>query len=340
MASISHRVQARDPVAKRKWTEILFGRQTVFMLGLVVFALLPIIGNPYHVYVGNLALIYVLLAVGLNILLGFAGQLAFAGGALFGIATYATGLLRLDLGVPFWLAMPMATVFTAAFGLLIALPALRLKSLYLALATVAFAQFTLWVFLHWDAVTHGSAGFVMDPIDFSAIGVSTSIGIYYLSLLLVIAFVFIAYGIMRSRVGRAFVAVRESEVAAGSIGVDIIRYKIIAYGVSALYAGVAGGLFAGLLNVVVPESFNLFQVVLQFGMVVVGGIGSVAGSIIGAVLLVLLQEGLRGLQEVQEIGLGLLLLLTLRFFPGGIAQALRTWVPGWYEPHHRQGRIL
>lgn len=337
MSSISPKALDRNENGNWVWA-LLVGRRAVFLVGLLVFAALPAFGNGYNIYVGNLVLIYILVAVGLNLLLGFAGQLAFASAALFGIGAYATGLMRLDLDFPFWLALPLGTIFTAVFGLLIAIPALRLKSLYLALATIAFAQFTLWIFLHWDDVTYGAAGFVMKPVDFTSVGVSTPIGMYYVSLLLTIGFVLMASGITRSRVGRALVAIRESEVAAGSIGIDVTRYKIVAYGLSALYAGIAGGLFASLVKVVVPESYNIFQVVLHFCMVVVGGAGSVAGSAIGALALVLIQEELRDLQQFQEIVLGLLLLLTLRFFPGGIAQALKRWVPGWDEPHHRSGR--
>ncbi|WP_431857650.1 branched-chain amino acid ABC transporter permease [Azospirillum sp.] len=313
----------------------LVGRRAALAAGALLFALLPLAANPYQVYVGNLALIYVILAVGLNILLGLAGQLSFANGALFGVGAYATGLLRLDAGLPFWLALPAGTVITVLIGLVVALPALRLRGLYLALATVAFAQFALWTFVHWDSLTYGTAGFVMPPVDFTALGLRTSAGIYYLSLALAILLVAAAYGVMQSRVGRALVALRESEVAAESIAIDITRTKIVAYSVSAVYAGAAGGLFAGLLNVVVPESFNLFQIVLQFCMVVVGGLGSIAGSVIAAVLLVGLQEALRGMQDLQEIGLGLLLLLMLLFAPGGLVQALRRRLPGWTEPHSR-----
>ncbi len=328
---------ATPSAAKRRSMAWLVGRRAVLAAGLVLFALLPLGANPYQVYVGNLALIYVVLAVGLNILLGMAGQLSFANGALFGVGAYAAGLLRLDASVPFWLALPAGAIVTVAIGLLVALPALRLRGLYLALATVAFAQFALWTFVHWDSLTYGNAGFVMTPVDFTALGLPTATGMYYLSLLIAVVLVAAAYGVMRSRVGRALVALRESEVAAESIAIDITRLKIVANTLSAFYAGVAGGLFAGLLNVVVPESFNLFQIVLQFCMVVVGGLGSIAGSVIAAVLLIVLQEALRGMQELQEIGLGLLLLLMLLFAPGGIAQALRRRIPGWVEPHSRGG---
>jgi branched-chain amino acid transport system permease protein len=303
--------------------------------GAAAFALAPLVVNQYQLFVGNLMLIYILLAVALNFLIGCAGQLAFANGALFGIGAYGTGLLMLDGGWPFWLALPAGSLITMLAGVLVALPALRLRSLYLALATIAFAQFALWTFVHWDGLTHGSAGFVLPRVSFELVGASTPVGIYYLTFVLTLALLWLAWNMLRSRVGRAFAAVRESEVAAAALAVDVTRTKTIAYAVSALYAGVAGGLFAALLGVVVPEQFNLFQIVIQFCMIIVGGLGSLWGAVAAAILVIWLQEALRGLQELQEIGFGALLLLTLLFFPGGLAQAVRRIAPKWREPLRR-----
>lgn len=313
----------------------LFESRVVAAALLVAFVIIPLITNPYYVYAANLALVYILLSIGLNLVLGFAGQMAFASAALFGIGAYATGLLRLDLGVPFWLAVPIGTVITIAAGILIALPALRLRGLYLALATVAFAQFAVWVFVHWDSLTHGTSGFVMDPIKFDFLTSSSSTGLYYLSLVVTVIMVILARNILRSRVGRALVAIRESEHAAEAVGIGLTKYKIQAYGLSALYAGVAGGLFSGLVGAIVPDQFNLLEVVLQICMVFFGGIGSLIGSILGAVLLVWMREFMRGLQEFQEVGLGMLLLFVLLFFPGGLAELLKRRLSGWAEPLRR-----
>src|SRR5438552_8251003 len=136
----------------------LAGRRNVFGLAALALAALPALANPYILYVTNIALIYVILAVGLNLLLGYAGQFAFANAALFGIGAYATGLLELRLGWPFWLALPCGTLFSALTGLLVALPALRLSVLYLALATSAFVRFTQWLLLNWETVTLGAGG--------------------------------------------------------------------------------------------------------------------------------------------------------------------------------------
>lgn len=309
----------------------------------IAFALAPLATNPYQLFVGNLMLIYIVLAVALNILIGYAGQLVFANGAMFGIGAYATGLLMFDGGWPFWLALPVGGIITMFAGVLMAFPALRLRSLYLALATVAFAQFTLWTFVHWNDVTHGAVGIVLPKVDFSSFGVDGPVGIYYTSLIITLALVWAAWNMLRGRFGRALVAIRKSDVAAASMSINITRTKTLAYAISALYVGLAGGLFAVLLGVVVPEQFNLFQIVIQFCIVIVGGLGSFWGVVIAAILLVWVQEAMRGLQELQEIGFGAMLLITLLFLPGGLSQALRRLVPAWREPIRRvpaQGESL
>jgi branched-chain amino acid transport system permease protein len=310
-------------------------RSAVVALGLGVLTVLPFVANPYILYVTTIALIYVILAVGLNLLLGYAGQFAFANAALFGIGAYAAGLLQVKLGWPFWVALPGGAVFTALVGLVVALPALRLSGLYLALATMAFAQFTQWVLLNWESVTFGAGGFRIPPVSFAWLGLSTARGVYYLTLVVTALLVAAAWNTVRSRIGRAFVALRDSEVAADSLGIDLARYKTIAFGLSAFYAGVAGGLYRAALNFVGPEGFDVFQMVIHFSMVVVGGLGSVWGSVLGAAALVGFQETLRGFKGAQEIGFGLLLILCIVFLPEGLISVLKRRVPGWEEPLRR-----
>jgi branched-chain amino acid transport system permease protein len=306
-------------------------------LGLAVvaaLALLPAYANNYLLFVANLTLIYVILAVGLNLLIGYTGLLAFMNGSLFGVGAYATAILRLDVGLPYGLAIPAGALITMAIGVLVALPALRLAGLYLALATIAFAQFILWGLLHWDRVTRGPSGIITPQIDYGALG-SFELVHYYVTLAVVCAIVWLTVNLLRSRFGRAFVAIRESEVAAESNGIDLTRYKTLAYAVSALYAGFAGGLFTPLLGIVVPESFDLSQVIVQFTMVTVGGLGSVAGAVIGAIGLVWLQEALRKFKELQEVAFGGMILLTILFLPGGVAAMLKRRLPAWREPLRR-----
>jgi branched-chain amino acid transport system permease protein len=209
-----------------------FGRRNVLLALLAGAIVLPAFANVYQLFIANLILVYVLLAIGLNILVGYAGQLAFANAAMFGIGAYATGLLQVRLGCSFWLAFPAGALLATAVGLLISLPALRLSGLYLALSTLAFAQATQWVFLHWESVTFGAGGFKTPPLSFAPLPIGKPLGLYYLSLLLMVALFLFAQNLVASRVGRAFVAVRDGEVAAQSLGVDLLRYKALAFGIS------------------------------------------------------------------------------------------------------------
>lgn len=316
----------------------LFGRRNVLLAMLLAAAAAPAFLNDYHLFVTNTILVYVLLAIGLNILLGYAGQLAFANAAMFGIGAYGTGLLQVRLGWPFWLAFPSGAVIATAVGLAISLPALRLRGLYLAVSTLAFAQFTQWTFLNWEVVTYGAGGFKTPPLSFAPLPVSKTMGLYYLSLILVVVLFVLAQNAVRSRIGRAFVAVRDSEIAAQSLGIDLLRYKALAFGISGFYAGIAGGLYSALLNFVSPEGYDLFQMVLQKAMIVVGGLGSIAGSVLGASALVTLLEFLRKFKGAQEIAFGAILVGFILFMPGGIIGALKAKVRGWAEPLHRARR--
>ena len=309
-----------------------FGRRNVLLALLIVAIAAPPFANFYHLLVVNLIVIYALLAIGLNILVGYAGQLAFANAAMFGIGAYTTGLLQVRLGWSFWLAFPSGALIAAAVGLAISLPALRLRGLYLALSTLAFAQATQWVFLHWENVTFGAGGFKTPALSFAPLPVSKPLGLYYLSLVLAVALFIFAQNLVASRVGRAFIAVRDGDVAAESLGIDLLRYKALAFGISGFYAGVAGGLYSALLNFVAPEGFDLFQMVMQKAMIVVGGLGSVVGALLGAGIIIILLEALREVKGFQEIVFGALLVIFVLFMRGGLVSLIRRYVRGWEEP--------
>jgi branched-chain amino acid transport system permease protein len=305
---------------------------------LVLFAaffLLPLAGaNSFHVYIATLMLIHIILALGLNILIGYAGQLAFASAAMFGIGAYGVGLLQKHFDLPFWIGAPVGAVAAMAVGTLLALPALRLSGIYLALATLAFAQCTIWVMMHWKAVTLGASGFSLKAIDFSPLPVSAEHGMYYLSLACCVVLVIAAKNIVQSPLGRAFVALRDHEIAAQSLGVDLFRIKALAFALSGFYAGVAGALYAGTLLFVGPESFGLHEMVLQLASVVIGGTASIAGSVLGGVLIVLLQEVVKEFKFSIEIAFGALLALFVLFKPNGLIDLIRLARPQWRERLH------
>ena len=313
-----------------KILDVRFG----FLVVAIGLAVLPLFANDYVLYEGNVTSIYIILAVALNLILGYTGLLAFTNGVLFGVGAYAAAALTSRAGIPYLLALPSSAVVAMVVGVVIALPALRLSGLYLAMASVAFAQTAEWVFLHWDWATGGPSGVRMAMIRYPIIGQSETAH-YYVSFAVACIVVVLVRNLLRSRIGRAFVAIRESEVGAESLAIDITRYKTLAYAASALLAGLAGGLFAPLLGLVVPESYDLSQIVLQFAMVVVGGLGSVFGSIVGAIGLVWMQEALRAFKELQEIAFGGMILLTILFLPGGLMGFVRARLPGWREAFSR-----
>ena len=303
----------------------------------VLFALLaalPMIANLYLTFIGNLILVYIVLALGLNLLIGNAGQFALAHAAMYGIGAYTTGLLQVDVGLPYFLAAPAGALAACAIGTLLALPALRLSGIYLALATLAFAQAAVWVFGHWDTVTYGAAGFSIPPVNFAPLPLRPELGMYYLSWLVAVLLLAFTWNLVRSRLGRALIAMRDNEVAAQALGINLLRHKAIAFALSGFYAGAAGALYAGVLNFVSPEGFGLFQLVIIKAMIVVGGLGYVAGSVFGAVLLVVLLEAVRDLPSLQEIAFGLVLLSFMLLLPQGLVGSLRRWIPGWDEPRH------
>ena len=312
----------------------LLGCRSLLVILFLGLAVLPSGANPYWLFVGNLILIYIILALGLNLLIGYAGHLAFANAAMFGIGAYAAGLLQVRLGFPYWLALPSGGLIAMLIGTTMAFPALRLSGIYLAMATLGFAQFTQWVFLNWEAVTYGAGGFRVPAIDFAPLTVRSELGIYYLSWIIAVGLVVFAWNAMSSRIGRAFVAMRDGEIAAEALGVNLLRYKALAFALSGVYAGIAGGLFTGLLNFVAPEAFDLFQMIIHKAMVMVGGIGSITGSVIGATLLVLLLEALRAFKATQEIAFGTILLVFVVLCPGGLVSICRRYLPHWQEPLH------
>jgi len=310
----------------------ILSMRTVGFLFFGFFLLLPLVGvNDFYLYIASLVPIYVILAMGLNLLVGYAGQLAFSNAAMFGIGAYGAGLLMKHFAIPFWLTAPVGIFAAIAVGTLLALPALRLSGIYLALTTLAFAQCTLWIMTHWISVTFGASGFTIKAINFSPIPISTERGLYYLAWASCIGLLFLTRNIVGSRIGRAFVALRDHEIAAQSLGVNLLRYKALAFALSAFYAGVAGVLYAGLLGFVGPESFGLQQMVLQLAAMVMGGTASIAGSVLGGFLIVAIQEVVREFRFSIEIAFGGLLAVFVLVRPTGLIDIVRSRYPAWRE---------
>jgi branched-chain amino acid transport system permease protein len=283
---------------------------------------LPHLLPDYHLYLANLLMTYVILAIGLDILLGWSGQFAFAHIAFYGIGIYATALLNMRLGIPFILGMPLAASLAALIGFVIAIPSTRLRTVYLALATFAFAECAQWVFRTWDSVTRGPDGLRISAPEIFGYVVGTDQRA--LPVLAVILAVMLAATLClaRSRLGRALYAIRDSEHVAAASGIDVRRTKVIAFTISAFYAGVAGGAYTLFQSYIHPDGLGVWTLVLVLTMVVVGGSGTIGGVILGVILLGLLPEALRaaprGLLVWQEFAYGLILILAIMFMPRGV----------------------
>jgi len=294
-------------------------------LGLVLPRLLP----EYFLYLGNTLMMYAILALGLDLLLGWSGQFAFAHIAFFAIGIYASALLQMRLGIPFVVGVPLAAALAGLVGLLIAIPATRLRTVYLALATYAFAECAQWVLRTWDSLTKGADGLRFSPPDVLGYVVDTDRRAFPL-MALILALVLLAFlYLTRSRLGRALAAIRDSEHVAATCGIDVKRTKVVAFVLSAVLAGIAGGTYTLYQSYVTPDSVGLAQLVLVLTMVVVGGSGSIGGVLVGVVLIGLLPEVLRaaprGLLVWQEFFYGLILILATMFMPRGLWGLAETW---------------
>ncbi len=302
----------------------------VLMVMLIVF---PFVVGQYFLYIANLIGIAVIGVLGLNILSGFTGQISLGHSAFVAIGAYASTLLSLKLGIPFWLALPVAGLITALSGLIIAIPCLRLRGLYLAIATFAFYFIVEYVIVHWDSLTNGTGGLTVPEPAVFGLAIDSDIKLYFIILILMICSLAFAKNLFRTEVGRAFIAIRDNDIAAEVIGVDITKYKIYSFMICSFYAGVAGSLYAITLSFIGPEHFSFLMTIEYLAMALVGGIGTISGSIFGAVFMTLLPEGIRLLRDALsadypflvtrladlQSGLyGLVIILFLIFEPTGL----------------------
>lgn len=291
---------------------------------LAVFIVLPWVVDVYITYLATIVFIWAILAVGLNILTGYAGQISLGHAAFFGIGAYTSALLMLKLGLPFWFSMPIGGFLAAGVGFFVGLPALKVSGHYLALVTLAFGEIAQLILIHWESLTNGSRGLVVPLPTFFGFKFSTDMRKYYLIFAVTVFLIYCANNIVKSRIGRAFKSIKGSEVASQAMGVNLARFKLLAFIISAFYAGVAGGLYGILLAFISPEYFGLFDSINYLMMVVIGGLGSISGGIIGAVVLAILPEALRRFQDFQEFIYGGMLLLSIVFMPKGLI-GFFTW---------------
>ncbi len=316
----------------------------LLMIGLAVFATVPLFATTYWLDVLNRIGIAIIGALGLNILIGYTGQISIGHAAFLAVGAYSTAILETNAGLPFYLAIPLGAVLTSIFGLLFGIPSLRLKGLYLAIATLAAHFITTYGLVHWESMTKGVIGLMVPPPIVFGLALDSDARVFFLIFALVVPAILFARNLFRTRVGRAFIAIRDQDVAAAVMGVSLYRYKLLAFLVSSFYAGVAGGLMAHHSRILFPDSFTLLVAIDYLAMVIIGGMGSILGSIFGAIFMTLLPEVLKltatsltgvyprafgFIASTRDIVFGLAVIFFLMYEPLGLARIWQRFRSYW-----------
>jgi branched-chain amino acid transport system permease protein len=287
--------------------------------------LLPaLVESRYVLFVCDLAMIYAIVALGLNLLMGYGGQISVGHAAFFGIGAYTSAILSVDFGWSFWTALPASLALSAAFGLVLGLPTLRLRGHYLILATLGFGEIVRLVLQNWQQLTKGPTGIVgIPPVRLFGIALQTERQFYYLALAFLALALVVTVRLARTRMGRELISVRDHELAAELMGVDTVRVKLFAFSTSAAFAGIAGSLYAHMSGSISPDVFTFELSVALLIMVMLGGPGTILGPVFGALVLTALPEVLRDFKELYLVFYGVGILLLSIFLPRGLAGLLR-----------------
>ncbi|MBB5466780.1 branched-chain amino acid transport system permease protein [Paraburkholderia sp. CI2] len=316
---------SRHAVRGTRYSRRLLAVPLILLVALL--AAVPVVTNDYIQYVVNLILVYVLVTVGFNLVLGYLGQLAFCNTAFYGVGAYTAGLVATHLTHSFVLVVLGSALAGTLAGLLVSLPALRLSGYYLAIVTLAFGEMLRWAYIHADTVTQGSTGLLVPTPELFGMAVDSQTRLYFAFIVTVAVMLWLVRNILGSRFGRALVAIRNNRLAAMSVGVAPAQATILAFALSGCVVGVAGGLFAMLTSRIAPENFGLGEMLIEYSMVMIGGLGSLWGSVLGAVLLTGAPEFLRNFAGYEEIIFSLLLIVVLRVSPRGLGGVLSARLP-------------
>jgi branched-chain amino acid transport system permease protein len=275
--------------------------------------------DPYLQYLIALVAIYAIACVGYNLLMGFAGQFGFGHAAFFGIGAFGTAILAGRVGAPYPLGVLGGVASALVVGLVLGVIVLRLSGLYLALVTLSFNEIVVLGLSLWRPVTGGFDGIGMSAPRLPSIGLGGTTMVYLLSVLLLLGLLWATGNVLETRVGRAFTLIRDNPIAAQAFGVDITRTRVLAFALSGAYGALAGGLYAPLVGHITPQGFGLFTNLQLLTMIVVGGLGSLSGSVLGAVVVLVVPELLRSSQASLEITYGAVLLVAVLFLPNGLS---------------------
>ncbi|QEI06898.1 branched-chain amino acid ABC transporter permease [Pigmentiphaga aceris] len=315
-----------DSATQRTWVLVL-------VLALIAF---PFVADPYWLYLACLVAINIASATGLNILTGYTGLVSLGQAAFMGIGAYTVAVLEQRLGTPAILNLLIGGTVAMLGGVLVGIPSLRVKGLYLAIATIAASFIVHFLFANLG-VTGGTAGLSVPPAKIFGVALDTSFRIYWLVVPVTALMLLGAANLFRTRIGRAFIAIRDRDISAEVLGIPLLRYKLLSFALSSFYAGVAGGLWAYFFRVVTPESFPLQMSIFFLAAIIVGGMGTILGAILGATFMTMVPEFLKlvvgwtslgadSLQYVAPIRIivfGVLIVGFLVFEPHGLAEMWR-----------------
>lgn len=301
-----------------------------------LLCIFPFMASDYWLYLACLVSINVASATGLNILTGYTGLVSLGQAAFMGLGAYTVAILETQLGTPFLLNLLAGGIVAMLGGIVVGIPSLRVKGLYLAIATIAASFIAHFLFANL-ALTGGTTGISMPPAKFFGLPLETSFRLYWVIVPVTLLMLLGAANLFRTRIGRAFIAIRDRDISAEVLGIPLLRYKLLSFGLSSFYAGVAGGLWAYFFRVVTPESFPLLMSIFFLAAIIVGGMGSILGAILGAVFMTMVPELLKlvvdllpggseltvFLSPVRTIIFGLLIIGFLVFEPLGLAEVWR-----------------
>ncbi|MDM8526346.1 branched-chain amino acid ABC transporter permease [Desulfococcaceae bacterium HSG8] len=312
-------------------TQKIFKEPRMYVPALVTLAILaaifPFIFSMYQINIVTTALIYVTIALGLNIVVGLAGLLDLGYVAFYAVGAYSYALLNHHFGLGFWAVLPIGAGMATLFGIILGFPVLRLRGDYLAIVTLGFGEIIRLVLENWNEFSFGPSGIANIPrpglfgIKLSLQG--STIYIYFLMIGIALFTIFMVNRLQDSRIGRAWLALREDEVACQAMGIDKTKTKLTAFALGATWAGLGGVVFAAKTTFINPASFTIWESVIILCVVVLGGMGSITGVIMGAIVLILLPEYLRAFSEYRMLIFGLVLVLMMVFRPGGIVSNVR-----------------
>jgi len=259
---------------------------------LVILFTAPLYWGNYWLSVANLIGITIIAATGLNILTGYCGQLSIGHAGFIAVGAYTSAVLTNRLELPFLVGLIAAGVFAGLIGLIFGIPSVRVKGFYLAISTIAAQFIIIWVISHWESVTRGFLGISVPPASIGGITFVSQGSQFYLIMIIVILTVFFAKNLARTRVGRAFIAIRDNDLAAEVMGINLFRYKLLAFFIGCFLAGIAGSLLAHWIGFMSAENFTLMDSILYIGMIIIGGLGTTTGPIFGVIFIRMLQQGI------------------------------------------------